>query len=324
MHHNTCIHANTSPCIIKEIIIIKHEIHEKRQVLSDKLALVRAKVQEEAQRKCSPQSFLSCDSNYLKSFWRIDGINVHVIDENPFSVEEWSITKVAVFCGAKVGAKFIKATIFSPRNIGLFIAEMDTATCIRHPNIQQFIGASLDYDYPVVITELMQTNLQSVRHTLSCDHVVSISTDIACALSYLHQIRPEPVIHQHVNSANVLLEVFGSGSWRAKLSAYGSANFISKVTMKYSEFYTAPESSNPKKQSPKMDVYSYGILLLEMATGKFPDPKLQAQQLETLVWQELAPLIRRCISEDPIKRPNMKDVVILLPGVEASLNRKRN
>ena len=73
--------------------------------------------------------------------------------------------------------------------------------------------------------------------------------------------------------------------------------------------YAAPESFNPKLQSPKMDVYSYGILLLEMATGQFPDHKLQAMQLDTLPWQEMAMMIRRCICDDPANRPTMKDLL---------------
>eukprot|EP00731_Ephydatia_muelleri_P013569 Em0007g879a len=123
--------------------------------------------------------------------------------------------------------------------------------------------------------------------------------------------RPDPIIHRDVSSANVLLEPIGPGNWKAKVSDYGSANFLSKVrTMgPGNASYAAPESFNPKLQSPKMDVYSYGILLLEMATGQFPDHKLQAMQLDTLPWQEMAMMIRRCICDDPANRPTMKDLL---------------
>eukprot|EP00731_Ephydatia_muelleri_P038865 Em0954g1a len=136
-------------------------------------------------------------------------------------------------------------------------------------------------------------------------------TDVARGLNYLHLMRPDPIIHRDVSSANVLLEPIGSGNWKAKVSDYGSANFLSKViTMgPGNASYAAPESFNPKLQSPKMDVYSYGILLLEMATGQFPDHKLQAMQLDTLPWQEMAMMIRRCICDDPASRPTMKDLL---------------
>eukprot|EP00731_Ephydatia_muelleri_P036383 Em0245g2a len=154
-------------------------------------------------------------------------------------------------------------------------------------------------------------NLRSIIVALPRDHVITIGIDVARGLNYLHLMRPDPIIHRDVSSANVLLEPIGPGNWKAKVSDYGSANFLSKViTMgPGNASYAAPESFNPKLQSPKMDVYSYGILLLEMATGQFPDHKLQAMQLDTLPWQEMAMMIRRCICDDPASRPTMKDLL---------------
>ena len=77
--------------------------------------------------------------------------------------------------------------------------------------------------------------------------------------------------------------------------------------------YAAPESMNPRLQSPKMDVHSYGILLLEMATGQFPDCTIQGIQLDTLLWEEMNGMIRKCITEDLANRPTMKDILNVLP-----------
>ena len=253
--------------------------------------------------------------DYLKSSWRVQRKEIQVLEEKPLGVGGWGEVRVAMFRGVKVAAKFIHEAIISPHNIDLFIREMNIAACVRHPNLLLFIGASLEGNKPVIITELMQANLRSIIRTLSRDHVISIGTDVACALNYLHLMQPDPIIHRDVSSANVLLEPTGSGNWKAKVSDYGSANFVSMVTTTGpgNASYAAPESSNPKVQSPKMDVYSYGILLLEMATGQFPDHKLQATRLKTLLWQEMAVLIRRCISEDPAHRIDMKDVLLSMP-----------
>ena len=201
---------------------------------------------------------------------------IQVLEGKPLGVGGWGEVRVAMFRGVKVAAKFIHEAIISPHNIDLFIREMNIAACVWHPNLLLFIGASLEDSKPVIITELMAANLRSIIHALSRDHVISIGTDVACALNYLHLMKPDPIIHRDVSSANVLLEPIGLGSWRAKVSDYGSANFVSKVTTTGhgNASYAAPESSNPKLQSPKMDVYSYGILLLEMATGHaVPRPK---------------------------------------------------
>ncbi|KAL5509583.1 hypothetical protein EMCRGX_G004977 [Ephydatia muelleri] len=232
--------------------------------------------------------------DYMKSSWRVERDEIEETGEEPLGVGGWGEVRVAKFRGVRVAAK-----------------EMHMAASVRHPNLLLFIGASLDDNKPVILTELMPTNLRSIIVALPQDHVITIGIDVARGLNYLHLMRPDPIIHRDVSSANVLLEPIGPGNWKAKVSDYGSANFLSKViTMgPGNASYAAPESFNPKLQSPKMDVYSYGILLLEMATGQFPDHKLQAMQLDTLPWQEMAMMIRRCICDDPASRPTMKDLL---------------
>eukprot|EP00731_Ephydatia_muelleri_P033535 Em0031g43a len=249
--------------------------------------------------------------DYMKSSWRVERDEIVETGEEPLGVGGWGEVRVATFRGARVAAKFIHNAIISPHNINLFFREMHMAASVRHPNLLLFIGASLDDNKPVILTELMPTNLRSIIGALPRDYVITIGMDVARGLNYLHLMRPDPIIHRDVSSANVLLEPIGSGNWKAKVSDYGSANFLSKViTMgPGNASYAAPESFNPKLQSPKMDVYSYGILLLEMATGQFPDHNLQAMQLDTLPWQEMAMMIRRCISDNPASRPTMKDLL---------------
>eukprot|EP00731_Ephydatia_muelleri_P013582 Em0007g892a len=249
--------------------------------------------------------------DYMKSSWRVERDEIEETGEEPLGVGGWGEVRVAKFRGVRVAAKFIHNAIISPHNINLFLREMHMAASVRHPNLLLFIGASLDDKKPVILTELMPTNLRSIIVALPQDHVITIGIDVAHGLNYLHLMRPDPIIHRDVSSANVLLEPIGPGNWKAKVSDYGSANFLSKVVTMVpgNPFYAAPESFNPKLQSPKMDVYSYGILLLEMATGQFPDHKLQAMQLDTLPWQEMAMMIRRCICDDPASRPTMKDLL---------------
>ena len=151
---------------------------------------------------------------------------------------------------------------------------MSIAASVRHPNLLLFIGATIDYNKPVILTELRPANLRFCIDVLPRDHVISIGIDMAQGLNHLHIMRPDPIIHRDVSTANILVECTELGGYRAKVSDYGSANFLSKVTTMGptgNASYAAPEPANLKLQSSKMDVYSYGMLLLEMATGQFPD-----------------------------------------------------
>ena len=145
------------------------------------------------------------------------------------------------------------------------------AARLRHPNLIQFIGATMEGEMMIVM-ELMATSLRSQLETDICfppNTVKAISLDVACGLNYLHLIRPDPIVHRDISSANVLLEVIQLNQWRAKLTDYGSVNVVCQLHTQNpgSPAYSAPEASDPLLQSPKIDIYSFGELVLEMLTG---------------------------------------------------------
>ena len=127
-----------------------------------------------------------------------------------------------------------------------FKREMDMASRIRHPNLLQFIGATQEGQM-VILTELMFT---SVRRELerevdfSPEAVSPIALDVARALNYLHLMRPDPLIHRDISSANVLLQPLPHGHWRAKVSDYGTVNLQRNLTTVYpgNACYSAPEA----------------------------------------------------------------------------------
>ena len=102
--------------------------------------------------------------------------------------------------------------------------------------------------------------------------VKSISLDVARALTYLHQILLDALVHRDISSTNVLLEQLFGGKCRAKVMDYGSMNIVRQLNTENpgSPVYSAPEASNPSLQSPKMDIFSFGALVLEMLTGRLP------------------------------------------------------
>ncbi|CAH3172620.1 unnamed protein product [Porites lobata] len=119
----------------------------------------------------------------------------------------WGSVYEGVYCGCTVAVKKMHDLIRSPLNIRLFEREMNIASKCRHPHSLQFIGATNDKGNALFITELMEESLRSLleQRKLSETEIRTISLDVARALNYLHQKKPEPIIHRDVSSANVLL-----------------------------------------------------------------------------------------------------------------------
>ena len=220
----------------------------------------------------------------------------------------WAIVSVATFRGMRVAAKTIHRQIISHHNVQLFRREMNMAARLRHPNLVQFIGATMEGNM-VILTELMPTSLRAQLQQdiyLQPKIVMRVSVDVARALNYLHQMQPDPIIHRDISSANVLLEPIQRLLWRAKLSDYGTVNLFHQLETVNpgSPVYAAPEANNPRLQSSKMDIYSFGALMLEMLTGQLPTPEDRPALLLKVHHDQLLDLIRRCLSERAQDRPD--------------------
>ena len=249
-----------------------------------------------------------------EAFWMVERGEIQ-LTQRELGRGGWAAVKVAEFRGLQVAAKCLHAIIISDYNRQLFVREMSIAAKLRHPNLVQFIGATLEGE-PVILTELMASSLRAVleRGPLQPAHITSVACDVARALNYLHLTRPDPILHRDVSSANVLLNPGPGGSWLAKLSDYGSANFTRQVRTAGpgNPSYAAPEAAVPSQQSPKMDVFSFGVLLVEMATRRFPDKDVLAAQIRQVTVPRLPELIRRCTNANPSRRPDIRDVLTQL------------
>ena len=225
----------------------------------------------------------------------------------------WATVSVATFRGMQVAAKSIHRQIISQHNERLFMREMNMAARIRHPNLIQFIGATLEGEM-IILTELMPTSLR--RELESNDYmapivVSSIGLGVARALNYLHQMQPDPIIHRDISSANVLLEPLPLGRWRAKVTDYGSVNLQQQLETvgPGNPTYAAPEANDPHLQSPKMDIFSFGILLIEMLTGELPPSDERHLLMGTIRHRQLLALIERCLNQQRENRPSASDII---------------
>ena len=224
----------------------------------------------------------------------------------------WAVVNIAKFRGLPVAAKQLHGVIISNYNRQLFVREMNIAAKIRHPNLLQFIGATIEGE-PIILTELMATSLRATleQGPLGFPHIVSICTDVSRALNYLHLMKPDAIIHRDISSANVLLDPTPNNSWKAKVSDYGSCNFTRRVTTTApgNATYAAPEASNPAQQSTRMDVFSYGVLLIETCTQQFPDVDDREVLLLSIRWPALASLTTQCLKQEPANRPTMAEIL---------------
>ena len=233
----------------------------------------------------------------------------------------------------RVAIKQLHRQILSPHYVDRLQREMRMLAQVRHPNLVQFLGVVLDepalklQEPPMIVTELLDLNLRKAYERKLEFNKLSVFRDVAQALNYLHE-RHNPIIHRDVSAPNVLLEALPNSMWKAKLSDLGSAN-LAKLAHTLAEgaiIYAAPETlpqlahqshdphSPPPPQTTKIDVYSYGILLCEVVTSRFPDPSQYRNMLGQVQreWPFMYGLILSCTKYNPDERPTMSVVLTKL------------
>ena len=310
----------------------QHSLAEEVRVLTEKLARKKQKLRKaEARVREAESRVLQYEQEVSKARATISKLEQRLQDQPSWVVKRseislsstklgsgaWGKVWLADFRGSPVAAKCLHDIIAAPHNNALFVREMSISAQTHHQNIVQFIGATLEGEM-IILTELMMTSLRKVmekrsieKSSLSTAEVTSISLDVARALNYLHLVKPDPIIHRDISSANVLLEPASGTNWRAKLSDFGSANFLRRLNTAGpgNPYYAAPEATIPAQQSPKMDVYSFGVLLLEMCSGAMIPAESLTAAIQRISHTELLVLIKHCMAVDAQSRPDIAAVV---------------
>ncbi|TMW89247.1 hypothetical protein EJD97_017451 [Solanum chilense] len=183
-----------------------------------------------------------------------------------------------------------------------FLAECEVLKNIRHRNLVKVLSAcsGIDYEgneFKAIVYEYMDKgNLQDWLHftpqensepheehkKLGFIQRLNIAIDVACALDYLHNDCQPPIIHRDLKPSNILLDE----NMTAHVGDFGLARFVPPKIPNSSENsksltgvggtigYTPPELGMGSDASTYGDVYSFGILLLEMFTGRKPTDEM--------------------------------------------------
>ncbi|KAF7723926.1 ATP binding [Apophysomyces ossiformis] len=150
--------------------------------------------------------------------------------------------------------------------------EIEILKSVRHPNIIAFHDAWYQKNEFVFVTELMTSGtLREYIRKLSLPNLKIIkrwSRQILKGLAYLHQYSP-PIIHRDIKCDNIFIN---GAHGEVKIGDMGTAEM--KMGKKYTVIGTpefmAPEMYEEKGYSEKVDIYAFGMCLLEMATGEYP------------------------------------------------------
>ena len=309
----------------------ENRLQQEQEQLRQQLAQLQRGLQEMTDQKQQLQARVETAFAYMRGdpgtsqvgfdaieLWEVPREDVQVSNKI-LGTGGWGYVAKGTFRGQKVAVKCLHRGILSQFTTNHVRREISIMAQVRHPNLVLLIGAVFNADTgPLIITELLDRSLRSAYedHLLEEHCKLPILRDVAAALTYLHSHR-RPIIHRDVSSANVLLDAVRNNSWRAKLSDFGSANLIQLATTpaEGAAPYAAPEvrTEARNQQTPKVDVYSFGVLLCEISLCRFPpDPNEFGAFLASVqdnADPRLYELVQNCTKRNPEQRPSMREVL---------------
>lgn len=218
----------------------------------------------------------------------------------------------------------------------IFTREIDALMHIRHRSIAKLFGYCsapqgrfLVYEYMDRGSLAASLNSREIAIELVWARRLSIIRDVANALFYMHHGCFAPIVHRDIKSSNILLDV----EFRSCISDFGIAKILdldaSNCTrLAGTKGYLAPELAYTTRVTEKCDVYSFGVLALELFMGHHPgdfllsmankstplqdflDNRLPLPEAEIVseMFKVIAVAVR-CIEPDPSHRPTMQQVI---------------
>ncbi|KAG4972468.1 hypothetical protein JHK84_038547 [Glycine max] len=308
---------------------------------------IRAMHEEEERNKALNAS--ACNNKILFKRYNIKEIEVATnYFDNALKIGEGGYGPVfkGVLDHTEVAIKALKPDISQGER--QFQQEVNVLSTIKHPNMVQLLGACPEYGclvYEYIENGSLEDRLFQKDNTPTIPWKVrfKIASEIATGLLFLHQTKPEPVVHRDLKPANILLD----RNYASKITDVGLARLVPpsvankttqyhKTTAAGTFCYIDPEYQQTGLLGVKSDIYSLGVMLLQIITGKPPmgvahlveeaidkgklqevlDPNVTDWPLEeTLSYARLA---LKCCEMRKRDRPDLRSVIL------PELNRLRN
>ncbi|CAI9268066.1 unnamed protein product [Lactuca saligna] len=237
-----------------------------------------------------------------------------------------------------------------------WLSEVHFLGVVDHPNLVKLVGYCTEENereitqlllvYKYMPNRSVRDHLSTKSETpLSWDMRLKVAQDAACGLAYLHEGMDIQILFRYFNSSKLLLD----NQWNAKLSDLGVAMVgsqrgdIDDHDLIETMAYVAPEYIHTGHMSSKSDVWSYGVFLYELITGRQPfdrnqpkneqkliewvRPYVQSKNLQPIIdprlegiyslksAQALVTIADLCLKKNPMSRLKMSEVLELVIGV---------
>ncbi|KAL0363334.1 UNVERIFIED_CONTAM: Cold-responsive protein kinase [Sesamum calycinum] len=227
--------------------------------------------------------------------------------------------------GTEVAVKTLSAE--SKQGVREFLTEIDTISNVKHPNLVELLGCCVHGPNQILVYEYLENNsidraLLGSKRSIKLDwkqrSVVCMGT--ARGLAYLHEELVPHIVHRDIKASNILLDK----DFQPKIGDFGLAKLfpddITHISTRIAGTtgYLAPEYVLGGQLTMKADVYSFGVLTLEVAwelyeEGKLldlVDPELEEfPEDEVLRYMKVALF---CIQANASRRPAMSQVIQML------------
>ncbi|XXG44571.1 hypothetical protein AAC387_Pa01g4335 [Persea americana] len=257
--------------------------------------------------------------------------------------------------GRKIAIR--QSDIHSEHTIDCVFNEIVMLSQINHRNVLRILGGCFETETPMPVFEFIRNeslyhHLHEKYHSsrMSWENRLRIATEVADAIAYLHTGATKPTVHQDIKSSNILLDEH----YTAKVIDFelSIAIPLGETYVKSSVVGTVgsidPHYSSTGRLTEKCDVYSFGVLLLELLTGKktverrdtgedggfllvdFVISSIKENQLHLIFESSIlkdsnmeqlmacAELAMKCIRWKPDERPTMKEVAQELRQIKKS------